>query len=120
MRLSKLVLFLAYHAQWTDAIPAIDGVPTVHTLLEHTKRQFSLPPLIPHTLPAVDQLINDVAVPLPVLQIPTPSLPNPGYIPSNIRPKKIIFVWTGAGDNKHSDFLVCRARGVAFHVRILT
>ncbi|SMR54873.1 unnamed protein product [Zymoseptoria tritici ST99CH_3D1] len=65
---------------------------------------YSLPPLIPHT--PLDQTINDVAPPLPILQIPTPALPNPGYTPSDIKPKKLVFVWTGAGDNKHADILI--------------
>lgn len=74
--------------------------------LSPQKRQFSLPPVIPAAGP-LPELTNAVAPPLPVLQIPTPPLPNPGStVNDTIRPRKFAYVWTGAGDNKHADFLV--------------
>ncbi|KAI5361301.1 hypothetical protein Slin14017_G080340 [Septoria linicola] len=41
-----------------------------------TKRQTSLPPLIP-TIPGVTEPICSNAPPLPILQLPTPALPEP-------------------------------------------
>ncbi|KAF4125415.1 methanethiol oxidase [Geosmithia morbida] len=69
------------------------------------KRQISLPPLIP-SIPGVTELLNDVAPPLPVLQVPTPALDSESFPVENIKPKKIGYIWTGAGDNKHKDFLL--------------
>ena len=67
--------------------------------------QISLPdPIIP-TIPGVTEPISSNAPPLPILQPPTPPLPDPGYTPSNIKPKKIGFFWTASGDNEHADFL---------------
>lgn len=70
-----------------------------------SKRQLSLPPLIP-SIPGVTEPLNDLAPPLPILQIPTPALDSPFFPVKNIKPKKIGYFWTGAGDNKHKDFLV--------------
>ncbi|KAL9946549.1 hypothetical protein ACHAQF_005672 [Verticillium nonalfalfae] len=69
------------------------------------KRQISLPPLIP-AIPGVTEPLADNAIPLPVLQLPTPPLDSPPFAGSNIKPKKIGYFWTGAGDNKHKDFLI--------------
>ncbi len=60
----------------------------------------SLPPLIP-SIPGVTELLNQLAPPLPILQVPTPALDSPPFTPSNIRPKKIGYFWTGAGDKQH-------------------
>lgn len=66
----------------------------------------SLPPLIP-SIPGVTEILADNQIPLPVLQIPTPPLESePFPVNTEIRPKKIGYFWTGAGDNKHKDFLV--------------
>ncbi|KAL2208236.1 hypothetical protein CC79DRAFT_1334017 [Sarocladium strictum] len=69
------------------------------------KRQISLPPLIP-SIPGVTEPLNDLVPPLPILQVPTPPLDSPPFEVENIKPKKIGYFWTGAGDNKHKDFLV--------------
>ncbi|KAF2159019.1 hypothetical protein M409DRAFT_30554 [Zasmidium cellare ATCC 36951] len=69
-----------------------------------TKRQISLPPLIP-SIPGVTEPLSSNAPPLPILQLPTPPLPEVPYTPSNIKPKKIGYFWTGSGDNQHADFL---------------
>ena len=66
--------------------------------------QISLPPLIP-TIPGVTEPLSSNAPPLPILQLPTPPLESPPYTASDIRPKKIGFFWTAAGDNEHKDFL---------------
>ncbi len=65
----------------------------------------SLPPIIP-LIPGVTEPLSENAPPLPILQVPTPPLESEPFTPSNIRPKKIGYFWTGAGDNKHKDFLV--------------
>ena len=74
----------------------------------YTKRNplgLSLPPLIP-SIPGVTEPLASNAPPLPILQVPTPPLESEPFTPSNIRPKKIGYFWTGAGDNLHKDFLV--------------
>lgn len=65
--------------------------------------QFSLPPLIP---PGVTT--PGTSIPLPILQIPTPPLPSPPFQGSDIKPKKIGYFWTGAGDNQHAGKLLTR------------
>lgn len=62
--------------------------------------QVSLPPLIP-SVPGFAQPINQLSPPLPVLQVPTPALESPPFTGSDIKPKKIGYFWTGAGDNQH-------------------
>lgn len=65
----------------------------------------TLPPLIP-SIPGVTAPLASNAPPLPVLQIPTPPLDSPVHqVNEVIRPKKIGYFWTGAGDNIHKDFL---------------
>jgi hypothetical protein len=67
--------------------------------------QISLPPLIP-SIPGVTEILNDVNIPLPVLQIPTPALDSPTHaVNTTLRPKKIGHFWTGSGDKAHKDFL---------------
>lgn len=61
----------------------------------------SLPPLIP-SVPGFADPISQLAPPLPVLQVPTPALPSPPFQGSDIKPKKIGYFWTGAGDNNHA------------------
>lgn len=62
----------------------------------------SLPPLIP-TIPGITEpLTTDLAIPLPILQIPTPPLASLSFTGSDIKPKKIGYFWTGAGDNNHA------------------
>ena len=65
--------------------------------------QISLPGI--PTIPGVTEPLSSNAPPLPILQVPTPALPSPPFTPANIRPKKIGYFWTGAGDNQHKDFL---------------
>ncbi|PLN79943.1 hypothetical protein BDW42DRAFT_201407 [Aspergillus taichungensis] len=64
----------------------------------------SLPPLIP-SIPGVTEVLNNVVPPLPILQVPTPAEDSPPFTPSDIKPKKIGYFWTGAGDKRHKDFL---------------
>jgi hypothetical protein len=66
--------------------------------------QLSLPPLIP-SIPIITDPIVSNAPPLPILQLPTPPLASPPFQGSDIKPKKIGYFWTGAGDNQHADFL---------------
>ncbi len=60
----------------------------------------SLPPLIP-SIPGVTEPLNQLAPPLPILQVPTPALDSPPFTASDIKPKKIGYFWTGAGDKQH-------------------
>jgi hypothetical protein len=60
----------------------------------------SLPPLIP-SIPGVTELLYDIVPPLPILQVPTPAKESPPFSPSDIKPKKIGYFWTGAGDKAH-------------------
>ena len=72
------------------------------------KRQpldLSLPPLIP-AIPGVTEPLASGVPPLPILQVPTPPLVSPPFDVTEIRPRKIGYFWTGAGDNHHKDFLV--------------
>lgn len=64
----------------------------------------SLPPLIP-AIPGVTEALPGLVPPLPILQVPTPPLPSPPFTGSDIKPKKIGYYWTAAGDNEHADFL---------------
>lgn len=60
----------------------------------------SLPPLIP-SIPGVTEGLSKNAPPLPILQIPTPPLESPQFNGSDIKPKKVGYFWTGAGDKQH-------------------
>lgn len=60
----------------------------------------SLPPLIP-LIPGVTEPLTENAPPLPILQVPTPPLESPPFTPSDIKPKKIGYFWTGSGDKFH-------------------
>ncbi|KAH7092308.1 hypothetical protein FB567DRAFT_516984 [Paraphoma chrysanthemicola] len=74
-------------------------------LLATTASALSLPPLIP-LIPGVTEPLSKNAPPLPILQVPTPPLSSPPHeINTSIKPKKIGYFWTAAGDNQHKDFL---------------
>ncbi|KAJ4376043.1 hypothetical protein N0V83_001324 [Neocucurbitaria cava] len=74
-------------------------------LLASTASALSLPPLIP-SIPGVTEPLSKNAPPLPILQIPTPALDSPAHeVNTQIKPKKIGYFWTSAGDNQHKDFL---------------
>jgi selenium-binding protein 1 len=74
-------------------------------LLSSTASSLSLPPLIP-SIPGVTEPLSTNAPPLPILQVPTPPLSSPPFSSNQqIKPKKIGYFWTGAGDNNHKDFL---------------
>ncbi|KAL2197888.1 hypothetical protein P885DRAFT_34143 [Corynascus similis CBS 632.67] len=67
----------------------------------------SLPPLIPK-IPGVTEPLYDIVPPLPILQAPLPPLDSPPFTASDIKPKKIGYFWTGAGNKRNkgvSDFL---------------
>ena len=61
----------------------------------------SLPPVIP-SVPGFTDPLSTLSPPLPVLQVPTPPKVSPPFTGSNIKPKKIGYFWTGAGDNDHA------------------
>lgn len=68
------------------------------------RADLSLPPLIP-SIPGVTEPITSNAPPLPILQLPTPPLDSPPFTPSDIKPKKIGYFWTGAGDKQHKGMI---------------
>jgi hypothetical protein len=53
------------------------------------------------------------APPLPILQVPTPPLDSPPFTPSDIKPKKIGYFWTGSADKFHKgrDLQMADCRG---------
>ncbi|KAF2465069.1 uncharacterized protein BDR25DRAFT_240865 [Lindgomyces ingoldianus] len=77
----------------------------VPAILASMATALSLPPLIP-TIPGVTEPLSSNAPPLPILQVPTPPLESPPFVGNqSIKPKKIGYFWTAAGDNQHKDFL---------------
>lgn len=66
--------------------------------------QLSIP-----SLPLPPNIPVGGAPPLPVLQVPTPALPSPSFQGSDIKPKKIGYFWTGAGDNQHAGKIFTRS-----------
>ena len=60
-----------------------------------------LPPLI-RSVHGFTDPIGTLAPPLPVLQVPTPAKASPPFTGSDIKPKKIGYFWTAAGDNDHA------------------
>ena len=86
------------------ALGAFFGLAAALPSQSPTKRQLSLPPLIP-LIPGVTEPLSENAPPLPILQLPTPPLPEVPWTGSDIKAKKIGFFWTGSGDNEHADFL---------------
>ncbi|KAH6895995.1 hypothetical protein B0T10DRAFT_435413 [Thelonectria olida] len=86
-------------------MPSLVSLSTLVGLLATHTSALSLPPLIP-SIPGVTEPLSSNAPPLPILQVPTPPLKSPPFSVSNIKPKKIGYFWTGAGDNQHKDFLV--------------
>lgn len=56
-------------------------------------------------IPGVTEPLSENTPPLPILQILIPPLQSPNWTESNVKPEKIENFWTGAGDNKHADFL---------------
>lgn len=95
------LLLLSGVANFVLATP-VDGTRTSE---KRSPLGLSLPPLIP-AIPGVTEPLASNAPPLPILQVPTPPIDSPPFEVSNIRPKKIGYFWTGAGDNHHKDFLV--------------
>ena len=91
----RLVLATAWLAAIASCAPASPN---------KEKRQISLPPIIP-SIPGVTVPLATDAPPLPIAQPPTPALPSPPFVGSDIKPNKIGYFWTGAGDNEHADFL---------------
>lgn len=74
-------------------------------VLASSASALSLPPLIP-SIPGVTEPLASNAPPLPILQVPTPPLESPPFEGNqSIKPKKIGYFWTAAGDNNHKDFL---------------
>lgn len=101
---AALKLFTVSHlAALAAAGPQVG--PAVEGYSKRSPLGISLPPLIPAIPGVTIPLLPDAAPPLPILQIPTPPLDSEPFEVQNIRPKKIGYFWTGAGDNHHKDFL---------------
>lgn len=88
----------------SSLVAHVAATPTKASDLEKKDPQLSLPPLIP-SIPGVTEPLVSLIPPLPILQVPTPPLDSPPFEVEDIKPKKIGYFWTGAGDNKHKDFL---------------
>lgn len=88
----------------SSLVAHVAGTPTKASELEKKNPQLSLPPLIP-SIPGVTEPLVSILPPLPIIQPPTPPLDSPPFEVEDIKPKKIGYFWTGAGDNKHKDFL---------------
>lgn len=70
-------------------------------LLAHASPlDLSLPPLIPD-IEGVTVPLYNIVPPLPVLQAPLPPVDSPSFTGSEIKPNKIGYFWTGAGDKKY-------------------
>src|SRR5687768_1878888 len=72
VKMAPLVLLTTLLASLAAASPA-----------KISKRGLSLPPLIP-AIPGVTEPLNDLAPPLPILQVPTPPLDSPPFAVENI------------------------------------
>jgi len=99
----------------TSVIPELGPLfPGLSSGLKKAKRQLglgllnglSLPNALIPSIPGVTVPLASNAPPLPILQLPTPPLPDIPFAVTNVKPKKIGYIWTGAGDNIHADFLV--------------
>ena len=90
---------------FSSRLPKMFSKALLSALLATSAGAISLPPLIP-SIPGVTEPLSSNAPPLPILQIPTPPLESPPFTGNQqIKPKKIGYFWTGAGDNQHKDFL---------------
>ena len=89
---SSLVLGYFFASALANPVPEAEPDPNP---------QISLPPLIP-SVPGFTDPLSSLVPPLPVLQVPTPAKESPPFVGSNIKPKKIGYFWTGAGDNQHA------------------
>ncbi|UNI16577.1 hypothetical protein JDV02_003003 [Purpureocillium takamizusanense] len=99
---------LALAAALAGQLASVSASPTVGSKVVGKRNPLgiSLPPLIP-SIPGVTEPLASNAPPLPILQIPTPPVDSPPFeVNTKIKPKKIGYFWTGAGDNVHKDFLV--------------
>ena len=92
LHLSSLVLGYLLASASANPVPEAEPDPIP---------QISLPPLIP-SVPGFADPLSSLTPPLPVLQVPTPPKDSPPFVGSNIKPKKIGYFWTGAGDNQHA------------------
>ncbi|OAA34808.1 selenium-binding protein [Beauveria brongniartii RCEF 3172] len=99
MILSSVALVLA-----SQLVAKAAASPAAAPVSKRSPLGISLPPLIP-SIPGVTEPLVDAAPPLPILQLPTPPLDSLPFETKNLQPKKIGYIWTGAGDNHHKDFL---------------
>jgi hypothetical protein len=101
--LAQVEGWLKANTKNTSASSVKRGYPTTS---KRSPLGISLPPVIP-SIPGVTEPLASNAPPLPVLQLPTPPLESdPFPVDKTLKPKKIGYFWTGAGDNIHKDFLI--------------
>lgn len=95
-------------SQGASGPAAQPDVPSLSGLLpaKRSPLDASVPNGLIPSIPGVTEPLSTGAPPLPILQVPTPPLESAPFTPSDIRPKKVGYFWTGAGDNAHKDFLV--------------
>ncbi|KAK6502707.1 hypothetical protein TWF506_003282 [Arthrobotrys conoides] len=93
----KAAFLLALHATSTFASPVPNPKPNPLSI------PGSLIPSIP--VPGVNEIINNLAPPIPILRLPTPPIKSPPFTPSNLKPKKVGYFWTGPGNIQYADFL---------------
>ena len=104
--------FLTTGTALTGLLAAVIGTPVgdkpspVQAGVKRNPLGISLPGGVVPAIPGVTEPLNSLLPPLPILQPPTPPLDSPPFTASNVKPKKIGYFWTGAGDNQHKDFLV--------------
>ena len=91
---SLLSLTLGYLVASTSANPVPEAEPDPIP-------QVSVPASVT-SVPGFADPLSSLTPPLPVLQVPTPPKASPPFVGSNIKPKKIGYFWTGAGDNQHA------------------
>ncbi|TQV90791.1 selenium-binding protein [Cordyceps javanica] len=99
MIFSSAVIVLA-----SQLVAKASASPASSPVSKRSPLGISLPPLIP-SIPGVTEPLVDAAPPLPILQLPTPPLDSLPFDTKEIKAKKIGYIWTGAGDNHHKDFL---------------
>ncbi|RDI86869.1 hypothetical protein Vi05172_g3083 [Venturia inaequalis] len=101
--LNILPTFNASPVDLSSLVKSLDTNPVKKRTPLGVSLEQGLIPLIPGV---TEPLTTGASIPLPVLQLPLPPLESGPFNVSNIRPKKIGYFWTGAGDNQHKDFLV--------------
>ncbi|KAK6330590.1 hypothetical protein TWF718_002789 [Orbilia javanica] len=92
----KAVFLLALHAASTFASPVPNPKPN----------PLSIPgSLIPKIDDSITNLLYNAIPSLPILRPPLPPIASPPFTSSSLKPKKLGYFWTGAGNIAYADFL---------------